>query len=1061
MNQEEKSQQSTAPNFNQLELEVLKDWEENKIFEKSLEQTKDKEPFIFYDGPPFATGAPHHGSILGSTIKDAIGRYQTMKGRFVRRRWGWDCHGLPIENIVEQNLKISGKKQIEEIGIERFNKVCRDNVLKFVEEWGKMVRRMGRWVDFDNSYKTMDTTYMESVWWALKQIWDKGLIYQDRKVLLYCPRCETPISNFEVAMDNSYQDITEESVYVKFKLLPRQRIVNDLTDDHTYVLAWTTTPWTLPGNTSLNLGPDIRYVMIEQNGENYILAKDRLSIIEGEYEIRAEFPARSLEGLEYEPLFEGVIPNARNYAAQTANGEPRGNIDGDPSRAHKIYLADFVTTEDGTGVVHNAAMYGEDDYQLAKEKNLPRMDMLDHKGQYLDSGRIPENLRSVFFKTAEKTIVKDLKQKNLLYKSEHYTHSYPHCYRCATPLYYLALPAWFINIQKIKPQLLKQNEEINWFPAHLKYGRFAKSVQQAPDWNISRNRYWATALPFWKCGAAGCGNTICVGSVSELIDKSSNFFEVYPAAELGIRNWESGKENHNSKFIIPNSVLEKLDLHRPYIDQIKLKCGKCAGQMSRVPEVVDCWVESASMPFAELHYPFEHNVELSAADFADTDRRVASSAVEKRGNNPEDFQNRFPADFVAEYIPQTRAWFYVMHAVSVILFGRAPFKNVVTTGTVLAEDGSKMSKSKGNYPDPWLIIERYGVDALRFYLLASPVMNADDINFSEKSVQEINRKLNLLLYNVWSFYRMYEKTGSMNQESGIKETNHVLDKWIISRLGQVCEEVTKQLDGYNTVKAGRAILDFVSDLSTWYVRRSRDRIKQGGEQSQAALLVLGRVLAETAKLLAPFCPFLADFIFRDIIKEESVHLAAWPENFEADKKLLEQMSVLRELVEAGLSVRKDIAVKVRQPLLEIEYFLKDKSLFSPELEAVLAEELNVKKVSGRSDFVAKAGWVFRDCPLFKLALNIEMTAELKQEGIARELERQVQDLRKKSGLKIGELVDVYYNTADEKLEAALLSTFDRKKTFVSQIQKSLEIEVDFETQGVAEGKAVWIGLIKI
>ncbi len=1029
--------QSSALDFNKLELDMLKFWEENKIFEKSLEQTKDKEPYIFYDGPPFATGMPHHGNILGSAIKDAVGRYQTMKGRYVRRRWGWDCHGLPIENIVEQNLKISGKKQIEEMGVERFNKVCRENVLKFVEEWGKMVRRMGRWVDFENSYKTMDTTYMESVWWALKQIWDKGLIYEDRKVLLYCSRCETPISNFEVAMDNSYQDITEESVYIKFKVLPRQRIVDFLTDDRTYILAWTTTPWTLPGNTSLNFGPDIKYVAIEQDGNNYILAKDRLSVLEGEYEIKLEFNARSAEGIRYEPLYPGVVPDPEN-------------------RAHKVYLADFVTTADGTGVVHNAAMYGEEDYQLAKEKDLPRVDMLDQKGQYLNLERIPANLRGVFFKDADKLVLAELKAKGLVYKTENFLHSYPHCYRCGTPLFYDALPAWFINVQKIKPQLLKTNEEINWYPGHLKYGRFAKSVEQAPDWNISRNRYWATALPFWKCERQECRHATCVGSVKELREKSINFAEVYPAAELGIKNQESSLD---AKFIIHDS---DLDLHKPFIDQIKLKCDKCGGEMQRVPEVVDCWVESGSMPFAELHYPFE---------------------------SQELFKQRFPADFVAEYIPQTRAWFYVMHVISNILFGQAPFKNVVTTGTVLAEDGSKMSKSKNNYPDPWLLIEKYGVDALRFYLLTCPVMNADDVNFSEKNVQEINRKVSLILYNVWSFYKMYAKEKSAVLQEEL-QPQHILDKWALARFMQTQAEVTKQMDEYNTVRAGKTITDFVNDLSTWYVRRSRERIKahstvstraQGGEQgrttssgsttgeeSKQALKILGFILAGTAKLLAPFMPFLADFLYKEVSGQESVHLANWGEAKQSapDAKVLQDMDTVREIVTLGLAARKDKALPVRQPLARMAYELKNTDIkLMPDLNQIILEELNIKEMDFRlldKDIrPATASVTPGLSAITNVYLDVDLTPELKTEGMARQLERQVQDLRKKSGLKVGELADLYYNTQDGEVENVLVNLLDRKKTFISQISKSYEIEVDFEAQSEVDGKAVWLGMIKI
>jgi len=1009
------------PDFNKLELDILKFWDENKIYQKSLEQTQkamldllaspqdeSHGAFVFYDGPPFATGLPHYGHILASTIKDAIPRYQTMKGHFVRRRWGWDCHGLPIENIVEQNLKISGKKQIEELGVERFNKVCRDNVLKFAEEWGKTVHRMGRWVDFENSYKTMDTTYMESVWWALKQIWDKDLIYQDRKVLLYCSRCETPISNFEVAMDNSYKDVTEESVYAKFKMLPRQRIINDLTNDKTFCLAWTTTPWTLPGNTSLNIGGEIRYVLIEaENNDRYILAKDRLSVINGKYEIIAELPARALEGLSYESLYPGVITDPNN-------------------KAHKIYIADFVTTTDGTGIVHNAAMYGEEDYQLAKAKNLPRVDMLDHKGKFLDIA--PETLRGVFFKDADKIILKELMEADKVYKTESYTHSYPHCYRCGTSLFYNALPAWFINIQSIKTDLVKNNEEINWYPDHLKHGRFGKSVATAPDWNISRNRYWATALPFWRCESSECDHVSCVGSIAELAEKSTNFAEIYPDVESRIKNQELSGEQ-----------LEQIDLHRPYIDAVKLKCEKCSGQMSRVPEVVDCWVESASMPFAELHYPFE---------------------------NQELFKARFPADFVAEYIAQTRAWFYVMHAVSSTVFGRAPFKNVVTTGNILSEDGSKMSKSKNNYPDPKILIEKFGIDAIRFYLLTSSVMNGDDFNFSEKGVSEISRKVNMLLYNVWSFLRMYYK-GTAPQVRPTSE--HVLDRWILAKLFQLHGKVTGFLDEYNTVKAGKEMVDFINDLSTWYLRRSRDRLKLEGSESQEAGETLSFVLAELSKMLAPYMPFLADFIYKDVTGEESVHLAPWSNLsvFATDADVFDKMDIVREIAALGLAIRKDKALPVRQPLWAIAFSIKQKELVLPEeFCQLILEELNVKKIDlGLLDKDTRPATGVVIVPGVKLVenfyLDINLTPELKLEGLAREMERQVQDLRKKSGLKVGELVDVYYNTQDEDLENCLLKLLDRKKTFISQISKSYEVEADFEVQAEFGKKPIWLGMIKI
>lgn len=1031
-------QPAGGPNFNEIEQRVLKFWDENQTFQKSLEQTKNGAPFIFYDGPPFATGLPHYGSILPSVIKDAIPRYQTMKGNYVRRRWGWDCHGLPIENIVEKALGISGKKQIEEIGVEKFNQACRENVLRYADEWGKTIKRIARWVDFDTSYKTMDTSYQESVWWALKQLWDKEYIYEDRKVLLYCSRCETPISNFEVAMDNSYRDITEESVYVKFKLLPRQRIINDLTNDHTYLLAWTTTPWTLPGNTALNIGPEISYVTIQvESGEHYIIAKDRLGIITEKYEVINEISPRQLEGLEYEPLYAGVIPNSRTERAENLK------VVGNPNRAHRIFIADFVTTTDGTGIVHNAAMYGEEDYLLAKQKDLPRLDMLDNKGVYLEIA--PEHLRGIFFKDADKIVIKDLEEKGLLYRTESYTHSYPHCYRCGTPLFYNALPAWFINIQSVKESLLKNNESVNWYPEHLKHGRFALGIQNAPDWNISRNRYWATALPFWKCQA---GHKYCVESFRDLALNSVNLEDIYPDYKLQISNFKS-----NPEYQIPKEELEGIDLHKPFIDQVVLKCKECGEEMRRVPEVIDCWVESGSMPFAELHYPFENNAEKQGGNLP---------------SSPESFQNRFPADFVVEYIPQTRAWFYVMHVMSTLLFGQAPFKNVLTTGTILAEDGTKMSKSKNNYPDPNLVIEKYGADALRFYLLTSPVVNGEDMNFSEKGVMEVNRKLSLILYNVWTFYKLYQKE-QMHVARHTLQAGGIMDRWVLARLNETTAQVTKSMDAYDTVRAGRAILGFADDLSTWFVRRSRERIKQGGlvspsqggEEAKKALEVLNFALSETCKLLAPFMPFLSEFIFKDITGKESVHLEKWSQAGDLDEKVLSDMVIARELVEAGLSMRKEAAQKVRQPLLEVEYHLKDNRMLPEELEKVVAEELNVKAVNGRTDFMPKNGWAFKDLPNFKFALNLEITPELRLEGLSREVERQVQDLRKKSGLKVGDLVDLYYNTQDEEIENALLNFLDRKKTFVSQVSKSFEVEVDFETQGQVEGKAVWLGVIKI
>jgi len=774
----------------EIENLVLEFWEKNRIFEKSLENTKNGKPFTFYDGPPFATGLPHYGHILASTIKDVIPRYQTMKGRFVRRRWGWDCHGLPIEEIVERHLGISGKKQIEGIGIKKFNEICREKVLGFADDWGKMVRRIARWIDFDNSYKTMDRDYMESVWWAFKQIYDKGLVYEGRKVLMYCPRCETPVSNFEVAMDNSYQDVTEEAVTVKFKVKSGQKIGGLIVPENTYLLAWTTTPWTLPGNVALAVGENIDYaIMKDASGDTFIFTKDRASVLEMAALINESVNGKDLVGLEYEPLFD--VPAVKS------------------DKTFKVYPADFVTTEEGTGIVHTAVVYGEEDYELGQKVGLPVVPLLDEKGKFNDQA--PEFLRGTYFKDADAVIISDLEKRGLLFKKEQHTHSYPHCWRCGTPLFYNAIPAWFINIQKIKKDLVgSNNKEINWFPEHLKHGRYQKSVESAPDWNISRNRYWGNPIPVWRCEKETCP-PIVVGSIKELGLSTNTFYfsrhgearqnilginscypekEVYDLTEAGIgrakrladklkalggvdmifasdllrtkrtaeivseelgiavkfderlreynlgiyngkpasefddafpskdrwvkapeggETWtqiqermvglikETNQKYQNKRILIvshgdPLWLVQKYygselpypryaqpfeisvgidDLHRPGIDEVVLKCPKCGGKARRVKEIFDSWIEACSMPFAEYHYPFE---------------------------NKEAFESRLPAQFVAEYIAQTRAWFSLMHVISLILFGKAPFENVVATGTIMAEDGSKMSKSKGNFP---------------------------------------------------------------------------------------------------------------------------------------------------------------------------------------------------------------------------------------------------------------------------------------------------------------------------------------------------------------------------
>jgi isoleucyl-tRNA synthetase len=1126
------------PDFPKLEEEVLKFWEENQIFEKSLEQTKNGKPYTFYDGPPFATGLPHYGHILASTVKDLFPRYQTMKGRYVRRRWGWDTHGLPIEELVERKLGISGKKDIEKIGIAKFNEICRSMVLQFVDEWRKTVRRIARWVDFDNSYKTMDRDYMESVWWAFKQIYDKGLVYEGRRVLLYCPRCETPISNFEVAMDNSYKEVTEEAVTVKFKVKGQE---------NTYFLAWTTTPWTLPGNVALAVGEDIEYVKVKVGDEFYILAKDRSPVVIPDLigdpakslslDSLASSPTsrsgrlrgndkiikgKDLVGLEYEPLFD----------KKWAEGEKGAE------NAFKVYPADFVNTEEGTGIVHTAVVYGEDDYNLGMKVGLPVVPMLDEKGKFNDKS--PEFIHGQYFKDAEKPIKKDLQNRGLIFAKQQYKHSYPHCWRCGTTLFYNAIPAWFMNIQKIKSGLLETNEkEVNWFPDHLKHGRYQKSVEAAPDWNISRNRYWGNPIPVWKCEA---GHHTVVGSIKDLgLSRNTFYFtrhgegrqnvlglndswpepEVFDLTEAGLKRaavmaeklravggvdliftsdllrtkhtaeivakhlgmpvetdprlrevnvgkefngkpyieynkqflfedrWERAPKDGETNVQVQKRMLDFVhevnrkyegkkilvvshgdplwtlmkyfgserpypsfaevfemdvsiaDLHRPYIDDVVLKCKQCGKDARRTQEIFDSWVEAGSMPFAEYHYPFDQK---------------------------EIFESRFPAQFVAEYIAQTRAWFYVMHVVSYNLFGHAAFENVVTTGTILAEDGSKMSKSKNNYPDPWEVLEKYGADALRFYLMNSPVMNADNLNFSERDLATAYRKNILILWNVFNYFVTYaNEAGWEPKPAGYKpDLTNILDLWIVAKTQELVNQVTDELDGYNTVRATRAIEDYINELSTWYLRRSR------GRKDDHFFGSLRHALMVLAKVSAPVMPYMSELVYSNLNKNPevlSVHLVKWPDKKELSgeqTELLAQMDLVRSLVEQGHGLRKSANIKLRQPLSSFTY-TGGKQL-AKEFEEILADELNVKLVK------------FGD----KLEFDQNITSELKKEGLARELERAVQEMRKKSGLKVGETVNLTYDTDDGELTAAF-EIFDKKKTYIGEIKKQKggeQVEID-------------------
>ena len=1017
-------------NANENELEILKYWEEHKCFEKSVSERPEKKPYVFYDGPPFATGLPHYGHILSSVIKDVVPRYYTMKGYRVRRRWGWDCHGMPIENIVEKELKISGKRDIEDkIGVEKFNATCRSKVLTYTHEWKKMVDRIGRWVEFDNAYKTMDATYMESVWWALKSIWDKGLIYEGRKVLMYCPRCETPVSKAEVAMDDSYKDITEETVTVKFKVKNPEK---HKLPENTYILAWTTTPWTLPGNVALAVGKDIDYVLVQLPNVdgikekdpydfNIILAKEIFQKWEdstskerrGEADIGKYFRG-TLRAVNDVGVNEDLIGHHPHKAIREFKGsdlvgieyEPLFNIDAVKNSGKKAWYvtdADFVTTEEGTGVVHTAVIYGEDDYNLGVKIDLPMVPLLDEKGHFNDDA--PELIKGQYFKKAEKAIKDDMENRGLIFNKENFTHSYPHCWRCDTQLFYNAISAWFINIQKVKSRLVELNQKVNWFPEHLKNGRFLNILETAPDWNISRNRYWATPLPFWKCE---CGQTKCIGSVKELKEQATNFSAVYKTEKV-----------------------EDLDLHKDQMDKIKLKC-VCGKEMARIPEVIDCWVESASMPFAEFHYPFE---------------------------NKEVFKSRFPGQYIAEYIAQTRAWFYYMHVMATLLFDNVSFENVVCTGTILNEKGEKLSKSKRNFTDPWAIIEQYGVDAMRYYMMSSVVMDAENLLFNDREVKEIYNKVVNILWNVVEFYKMYSVSttpplrGTPPSKGG--DSDSVLDKWILAKLNLLVKDVTGGMDYYNTVKASRPIKDFIDDLSTWYVRRSRDRFKGDNvEDKNNAVATLHEVLLTLSKVMAPFTPFMAEKIYREMDGEkESVHLEGWPAVDEKmiDEKVLDDMTMARKIVEMGLALRAEKEKKVKQPLATL--------LFNTDLagnyKGIIAEELNVKKVEYHKDIMIRVedSWVEKEDGDLKIALNTEITPELKAEGTAREIVRAINQLRKEQKLTINDKVIVSYQADDAELKKVFAD-------FENEIKKSVLAE-KLEEKNIDDGAEIVVSDKKI
>jgi isoleucyl-tRNA synthetase len=895
---------STRAGFPEMEVEVLRFWKERDIFHKSLKQREGRPPFVFYEGPPTANNPPGIHHVLSRALKDLFPRYKTMRGYYVERKAGWDTHGLPVEIEVEKQLKFTGKQDIEKFGVEAFNKLCRESVFKYIDQFADVTERMGYWVDLDKAYRTLDTTYMESVWWILKQLWDKQLLYKGFKVVPYCPRDQTPLSSHELAQ--GYRDDVEDpSVYVKFELEDEPK---------TYFLAWTTTPWTLPGNVALAVGLKIPYVRVRQGDEHYILAKARLSVLQGEYQVEAEIDAKSLLGRRYRPLYEYLIPD---------------------KPAFFVVDADFVSTEDGTGIVHTAAAYGVDDLDLSLKKGIPVRHVIDLAGRFR-----PEvtPFAGLFVKKADPKIIEDLTQRGLMYRAETIRHTYPFCWRCGTPLLYYALTSWFIKTTAVKDQLLRNNSVVNWVPPHVGPGRMGNWLETLVDWSLSRWRYWGTPLPVWVCEK--CNQSRCIGSV----------------AELGL------------------TVND--DLHRPYIDRVTLPCEKCEGTMRRVPDLIDVWFDSGSMPMAQYHYPFE---------------------------NQELFKQRFPADFIAEGIDQTRGWFFSLLAIGTMLFDQPAFKNVIVNGTVLDKQGRKMSKSLKNSVDPMEVMSKFGADATRWYFF-SAVAIGNDYRFDLPAVQDVIRRFMLILWNTYGFFANYARLDGFDPGAAAVPVREraLLDRWLLAELAVTIADVEKAMDAYDPPTAARRLEAFVLDLSTWYVRRSRRRFwkSESDTDKRSAYQTLYQVLVSLAQLLAPFMPFVSETIYQNLAagkggQPESVHLSAWPVPAAdwRDDELRQEMSVVRRLVATGLAARNTAGIKVRQPLLAVT--IAEKRL-NPELEAILLEELNIKAAR----YQGEGG---------SLALDTEISPELKLEGLARDLVRKIQELRKQSGFSVEDRIRLFYD----------------------------------------------------
>ncbi len=925
---------SSQVDLSKLEEETLKFWKKDKTFEKSVEFRSEEKKWTFLDGPPFITGNPHYGTLLVSIPKDLYARYWTMKGYRVRRVWGWDGHGLPIENKVETKLNIKRKKDIEEVvGVKKFIEECLGYVNEVSGEWEWYIDHIGRWADFKNAYKTWDMPYMETVMWVFSEMYKKDLIYKGLRVSLFCPHCSTPISNFEVAMDaENYKDVEEPTAVYKYKLKDEKNV---------FILAWSTTPWNKIVTPALAVNPKFAYIKVKQGDEYYILAKTTLKMLKDKYEVIEEMSGADLIGKEFEPHYDYFKIDPGKKAFVVVGG-------------------DFVTADEGTGVVTIAA-YGAEDLEIMKKENIQIVMHVSDEGIIFDE--VPK-FGGMYYLKANMAVIHDLTERGLIYRLDNFTHSVPHCWRCGTRLYYAPKDAWFVNVQSVKPKLFKNNEPINWFPKHFKLGRFAKSMEAAPDWNISRNRYWGSPVPVWECE---CGERFVPGSITELEEAS-------------------GQKITN--------------LHKPDIDEVKVTCKKCGKAVKRVPEVLDSWIEAGSAPYGERHFPF--NKEFKLEDF-------------------------FPSDFIVEYTGQIRAWFYVLHVIATALYDSNEFKNVLVTGVLLGTDGRKMSKNYGNFPDPKLVLEKYGGDALRLYLMGSPLMKGEDINFAEEGVADAYRFL-LVYWNTYKFFIDYASINNWKPSDVQKDSLTILDKWVLNRLSELTINLGKAYEKYDSVTQVSLLKDFIlNDFSTWYIRRSRNRVGLESENldRKVCLSVMYKVLVTISKLGAPIIPFVSEEIFKNLTDEESVHLQDFPQiDGQIDKKLIEDMAIVRKIAETGNAKRKEAGIKLRQPLPSLTYGFTEK--LDKELEEIISAELNVKSVEYQKYSEVEP----------KVDLDTNITPKLKEEGEARDLIREIQQQRKEQNLTLSDKTKIEVPTWPKAFEELIL-----KSTASISISKGSSLKV--------------------